>query len=150
MLRGAAAGQHAERRLELREDRGLARREAHVAGQDELAAGGAHATLDLRDRDQAAGAQMAEEQRDRRLPRELGRLLPVLRDPRQVHMGDEVVRVGAAEHEHPDPLVGLGALDQRDEVADQFRPEQVHGRSRDLRESTRPSWRTPSVSSVWR
>jgi hypothetical protein len=39
VLRGAPAGDQAERRLELREDRRLPRREAHVAGQHELAAG---------------------------------------------------------------------------------------------------------------
>ena len=39
MLGGAPAGEQAERRLELTEDRRLARREAHVARQHELTAG---------------------------------------------------------------------------------------------------------------
>src|SRR4051794_26657089 len=45
----AAAGNKTERRLELREDRRLPCREAHVAGEHELAAGGPHAALDLSD-----------------------------------------------------------------------------------------------------
>jgi hypothetical protein len=98
MLRATAAGNRAEGRLELREDRGLARRETHVARQCELASGGAHTPFDLRDGHRAAGAQMAEEQ-------------------------------GA--------VVGLDALDRRDEIAHELRPEQVHGRSVDLREHHR-------------
>jgi hypothetical protein len=122
VLCGAAAGNRAEGGLELREDRRLARREAHVARQHELAAGGAHSTLDLRDRHETARAEVVEQQRDRRLAGQLRRLLAVLRDPRQVHVGDEVVRVGAREHEHLDSGVGFRALDQRDQIADQLGP----------------------------
>src|SRR5262245_37551585 len=48
-------------------------------------------------------------------------------------MRDEVVGVGALEHNHPDGFVGLGALDSRNEVANQLGPQQVHGRSGDFR-----------------
>jgi hypothetical protein len=69
------------------EDRRLARGEAHVARQHELAAGAADAALDLRDRHQTADAEVAEQPRDRRLANELRRLGPVLRDPRHVNVG---------------------------------------------------------------
>ena len=95
VLGGAPAGEQTERRLELTEDRRLARGEAHVARQHELAAGGADATLDLRDGDEAACAQMAEQNGDRRLAGQLRRLRPVLGDPGQIDVGDEVVGVGA-------------------------------------------------------
>ena len=74
MLGGAATGEHAERGLELTEDRRLSRREAHVGRQHELAADAAYATLDLRDRDQAALAQAVKQQGERRLARQLRRL----------------------------------------------------------------------------
>ena len=80
VLDAAAARDEAERRFRLGEDRRLAGGEAHVAGQHELAAGGAHAALDLGDRDEAARAQVAEHQCERRLAGELGCLGPVLRD----------------------------------------------------------------------
>jgi hypothetical protein len=57
---------------------------------------------------------------------------------RVIDVRDEVLRIGAAEHHHADFVVGLGALDERDQVADQLRPEQVHGRRRDLREPDAP------------
>ena len=133
-----AAGEHAERRLELAEDRRLARGEAHVARQHELAAGAADATLDLRDGDEAARAQMAKQERDRRFAGQLRRLRPVLRDPGHVDVGDEVVGVGAREHEHLDGVVGLGSLDEGDQIADQLGPQQIHGRGRDLREQNGP------------
>ncbi len=68
VLDAAPAGDQAERRLELTEDRRFARGEAHVARQHELAAGAADATLDLRDGDETAGAQMAKQERDRASP----------------------------------------------------------------------------------
>jgi hypothetical protein len=54
-------GDEAERRFRRREDHRFAGREAHVAGQHELAAGGAHAALDLGDRHQAAFARAGAE-----------------------------------------------------------------------------------------
>ena len=97
VLRGAAAGEHAERRLELPEDRRLSRGEAHVARQHELTARAAHAPLDLGDRDEPARAQVVEQEGDRRLAGQLGGLRPVLVDLGQVDMGDEVVGIGAVK-----------------------------------------------------
>ena len=122
LLGCAAAGEQTERRLHLTEDRRLARAKAHVAGQHELAAGAAYATLDLRDGDQAAGAQMAKQEGDRRFAGQFRRLLPVLFNARHVDMGNEVVRVRTLEHEHANGIVALGLLNERDEIANQFRP----------------------------
>ena len=138
VLGGAAAGDLTERRLELREDRRFARGEAHVAGEHELAASRAHAALDLRDGDEAACAQVAEQERDRRYTGEFRRFLPVLRDSRQVDMRDEVVRVAALEHQHLVCVVCFGSLDQGDEIANQLRAEEIHGWSEDLRKQNRP------------
>jgi hypothetical protein len=55
-----AAGDQAEPFLGLAEDRGLSRGKAHVARQHELAARTPYATLDLRDGDETARAQMTE------------------------------------------------------------------------------------------
>jgi hypothetical protein len=37
-------------------------------------------------------------------------------------MGDEIVGVGTAENEYLDGVVGLSLLNERDQIADQFRP----------------------------
>jgi hypothetical protein len=74
------AGDQAERRLDLTEDGRFARGEAHVARQDELAAGAADSTLDLCDGDEATGAEMAEQGSDRGFAGQLRRLGPVLGD----------------------------------------------------------------------
>jgi hypothetical protein len=134
VLGGAAAGNLAERRLELREDRRLARREAHVARQHELAAGGANAPVDLRDADEAARAQVAKQQRDGSFAGQLRGLRPVLRDPRQVDVRDEVVGVRALEHQHLERRVRFGSLNQGDEITDEFGPEKIHRRGDDLGE----------------
>jgi hypothetical protein len=81
---------------------------------------------------------VVKQERDRRLAGQLRRLLPVLIDPGHVDMRNEVVGVGAAEHEHLDGVVGLGSLNEGDQVADEFGPEQIHGRGRDLREQNGP------------
>jgi hypothetical protein len=112
VLGGASAGEQTERRLELTEDRRLSRGKAHVAGQHELAAGAADATLDLRDGDEAAHAQMAKQEGDRQIAGQRRRLRPVFADPSHVDVGNEVVGVGAREHEHPGGVAGLGALDE--------------------------------------
>jgi hypothetical protein len=112
VLRSASAWDQTERGLELTEDRRLPRGETHVARQHELAAGAAHATLDLRDADQAARAQMAKHEGDRRLADQLRRLRPVVRDSRHVDVRDEVVGVGAREHEHLQRVVRLGSLNE--------------------------------------
>jgi hypothetical protein len=67
-------------------------------------------------------------------PGQLRGLRPVLRDPRQVDVRDEVVGVGAVEHQHLERLVRFGSLNQGDEIADEFGPEKVHRRGGDLGE----------------
>ena len=84
VLGGAPSRHLTERRLELAEDPGFARGEAHVAGEHELAPRGAHAALDLGDRDDPARAQVAEQERNRGLAGQLGRFRPVLGDPGDV------------------------------------------------------------------
>ena len=138
VLGGAAAGNLTERGFELREDRRLPRGEAHVARQDELAARGSDPALDLRDGHEAARAQVAKQQRDGRFAGQLRRFRPVLRDPRQVDVRDEVVGIGALEHEHLERLVRLGSLQQGDEIADELGAEKVHRRGRDLDEEDSP------------
>jgi hypothetical protein len=133
VLDPARPGDQAEALLHLSEDRRLPRREAHVASQHELASGASDSSLDLGDRDEAAGAQVPEHQTERRLAGELRRLVAILGDPGHVHVRDEVVRVGAEEHDHPHALVGLGPLNQRDQVADQLGSEEIHRRSGDFR-----------------
>ncbi len=59
---------------------------------------------------------------------ELRRLFPVLFDPRHVDVGNEIVRVGALEHEHLEGFVGLGPLNERDQITDQFGSQKIHGR----------------------
>ena len=71
---------------------------------------------------------------DRRFAGQLRRLLPVLLDPGHVDVGNEIVGVGAFEHEHLDGGVGLGLLHEGDQIADQFGPEKIHGRSPNFRE----------------
>ena len=134
VLGRSAAGQLTERRLELAEDRRLARREAHVTGENELAARGPDPALYLRDGHEPAGTQVTKHQPDRCLAGQLGRLGPVLGHSVQVDMGDEVVGICACEHEHASGVVRFGALDQRDQVADQFGSQEIHRGSRDLRE----------------
>jgi hypothetical protein len=112
VLRGACAGDHADGRLELTENRRLPRSEPHVACQHELAANAAHATLDLRDRDEAAGAQVAKQEADRRLPGKFRRRLPVLFDPGYIDVSNEIIGVGAREHDYLDGIIGLGSLNE--------------------------------------
>jgi hypothetical protein len=77
---------------------------------------------------------MSEQRGDRGLAGQLGRLGAVLGDPFEVDVRDEVVRVGAREHDDAARRVRLGALDQGDEVTDELGAEEVHGRGRDLDE----------------
>ena len=134
VLHAAAAGAHAESRLRLSENRGLPRGEAHVARQHELAAGGAHAPLDLRDGDEAAGTEVAEQKRDRRFADQLCRFVAVLLDLGDVDVGNEIVGVGAFEHHHLEVVVGLGLPNEGNQIADQFRAKQVHRRGGNCRE----------------
>ena len=128
------AGDQAEPRLGLTEDRRLSRGKPHVARQHELAAGAADATLDLRDGNEAARAETPKKEGDRRFAGQLCSLLTVRLDPGDVDVGNEVVRVGAPEDEHADGVVGLGSLDERNQIADQVGPQKVHRRGRNARE----------------
>src|SRR6202521_392169 len=80
VLNAARAGVHAEPRFRLTENRRFSCGEAHVAGQHEFTAGAADASLDLRDGDEAARAQMAKQEADRRFAGQLRRFLAVLLD----------------------------------------------------------------------
>jgi hypothetical protein len=92
------------------------------------------ATFDLRDGYDATCAQVAEKKPDGGFADQFGRLLPVFLDPRHVDMGNEIVRIGTCNYEHADGLVGLGALDERNHIAHQLRPQKVHRRRRDFRQ----------------
>ena len=80
---------------------------------------------------------MAKQKPDRCFAGQLRRLLPVLFDPGHVDVGNEIVGVGALEHEHLDGVVGLGLLNERDQIADQFRPQEIHRRGRNIHEQNR-------------
>ena len=114
-------------RLRLSEIARLSRGEAHVACQHELAAGAAHATLDLCDRDKAALAQAAKHDRDRRLPSQPRRIFAVLFDPRHIDMGDEIIGIGAPEYQPLDSIGGLRLPNEGVQVTDQFGPKRFMG-----------------------
>src|SRR6185295_14452335 len=128
MLSRARSGDHTEGRLELTEDRRLARRKAHIAGEYELTAHAANPAFDLRDGNEAAGAHVPKDLADRGISVEPRCRLAVLLDPSNVNVGNEVVRISAFEYEHLDRLIGLGLLNERDQIADEFRPLKIHGR----------------------
>jgi hypothetical protein len=77
---------------------------------------------------------MSKQEGDRRFAGQLRRLLPVLLDPGHVDVGNEIVGVGAPEHEHLDGGIGLGSLNERDQIADQFGAQKIHGRGGNFRE----------------
>src|SRR6185369_12137643 len=112
MLSRARSGNHTEGRLELTEDRRLARGKAHIAGEYELTAYAANATFNLRDGDEAAGAHVPKDLADRGIPVELRCRLSVLLDPSNINVGNEVIRISALEYEHLDRLVGLGLMNE--------------------------------------
>jgi hypothetical protein len=138
MLGRSPTRDQTERGLQLTEDRRLSRREAHVGCQHELAADSPYATLDLCDGHEPAVAQVVEQKGKRRLACQLRRLGSVVVYPCQVDVGDEVVGVGALEHEHLDGVVGLRLLNQGDEIANQFGRQEVHGRRPNLHEQNGP------------
>ena len=47
-------------------------------------------------------------------------------DPGHVHVRDEIVRVTASEHEHLDGVLGLGSLNEEDQIPDQLGAEKIH------------------------
>ena len=53
-------------------------------------------------------------------------------------MRNEVVGVEALEHEDLKIVVRLGLLNEGHQIADQFGPDKVHGRSRNRREQDGP------------
>jgi hypothetical protein len=65
-----------------------------------MRAAAASATLDLRDGDEAACAQMAKQEGDRRFAGQLRRRLPILLDPSHVDVGNEIIEIGALGYEH--------------------------------------------------
>jgi hypothetical protein len=79
--------------------------------------GAACASFDPGDADEGARAEIPEHEGDRGLACQFRRLCSILGDLRHVDVGDEVVGVGAAEHEHPDIAVRLGCRYQGDQVA---------------------------------
>src|SRR5262245_16507840 len=107
MLDAAGTRARAERGFRLCEDRGLACRETHVACEYELAARAAHATRDLRDRHETAGAQISKQQADRCFASQFRRLFAVFPDPVDIDVRDEVIGVGALEDEYLDLFVSF-------------------------------------------
>src|SRR5262245_2445988 len=93
VLDAAPAGDGTEGLLQLAEDRRLARGKAHVARQHELAACATDTTLDLRYGDEAACAQPAKQECDRRFPGQLRRLVPVLLDLGYVDVRNKIVGI---------------------------------------------------------
>src|SRR5262245_1156388 len=124
MLSGTGSWNHTERWLKLTENRGLARGKTHVAGKYKLAAYTANAPRDLRDRNESAGAYVPKNL----AAVELRCRLAVLLDPSNVNVRNEVVRISALEHDHLDRIVGLGSLNQCDQITDEFRPLKIHWR----------------------
>jgi hypothetical protein len=61
---------------------------------------------------------MAKQEGDRRIAGQLRRPRPVFIDPGHVDVGNEVVGVGALEHEHLDGVAGLDSLNEGDQIAD--------------------------------
>ena len=90
MLDAARTLHQSEGCFQLTEDCRFTRGETHVACQNKFAARAAYATFDLRDRHQAAFAQMAKQHRERRFAGERRCRLPVLTDTRHVNVGDEI------------------------------------------------------------
>jgi hypothetical protein len=138
VLNAAPTRDRSKPRLRLSENRRLSRGKAHVARQYELAAGGAYATLDLRDSDEAACAQVAKQEGDLGFSGQLRCLRPVFLDPGHVDVGNEVVGISALEHQHLENLVGFGLLNEGNQIADQLWPQKIHGRSRNFSEQNGP------------
>src|ERR1700722_3237953 len=84
VLGGSSARKLTECRLNLTENRRLARGKAHVTREHELAARAACATLDLCNGEETACAQVAKQHGNWPLACQLCRLLPILLDSRYV------------------------------------------------------------------
>jgi hypothetical protein len=128
-LRTAAARNDAEGDLGLREDGAAERTEAHVEREQELAAAPAGAALDHADRRRGHGAEAIDHavegpQRGRFRRRLLRHEL----NQRHVGVGDEEVRVGAAEHHDAHRIVALELTADAVEILDHRQVEQVDRR----------------------
>jgi hypothetical protein len=51
-----------------------------------------------------------------------------------VDVRNEVLGVGTLEHEYSERIIGLGLLNEGDQITNQFWPQKVHGRGGDFRE----------------
>jgi hypothetical protein len=49
-------------------------------------------------------------------------------------VGNEIIGVSAFEHDYLDGIVGLGSLNQGDQIAVKLRTKKIHGRGRDFHE----------------
>lgn len=118
---------------------------AEVVGEHELPTGTAYPPLDLRDGDQAAGAQVVEQECNGRLADQSRGLSPVFLDPGQVDVRDEVIGVLAREHEHLDR--GSASARSMRETRSRTRsgPRRFVGGVLIPANRTRPSSRTVSV-----
>src|SRR6476660_9272479 len=134
MLGATGAWKDTKGGFELTHDGGLTRSESHVTRQRELAADPAHATFDLRDGNEPAYAQIAKQQAQRWLAGQLRRRFPVPSNPGDIDVGNEIVSVGTLEDDHLHIVICLSLLNERYQVANEFRPQQIDRRSRNLSE----------------
>ena len=91
---------------------------------------------------------MTEQESDRGFAGQLRRLGPVLGGPGEIDVRDEVVGVGACEHEYLARAVCLDTLNQGDEVTDEFGPRRFIGGAAISAKRTARWMCTVSVSKV--
>src|SRR4029077_6275709 len=63
-------------------------------------------------------------------------------------MRNEIVGVGASEHEHLQRSISLGVLNERDEIANELGPQKVHRRGRNVREQNGPLRANPKCLEI--
>src|SRR5438445_2703975 len=108
----AAAGMHSHPDLGLAQSRVLARRKAHVAGEDELAAHAPHAASDLRDTDHRGFGETDErihQDREARSP-DSSHDVPYLAS--QIKVGKVKLGVRAFEYDDPQARAGVHSREQ--------------------------------------
>lgn len=127
-VEAAAAGHHARADLGLPEQGALAAGEPDVAGQRELVPDAPGAAADGRDADDARMGQAVDEVVP--VGGQVGRSGHVghLGHPDDVEVGDEVVRVGAVEHDDADLRVRLQVIEQHPQRCEGLRVEEVDRR----------------------
>jgi hypothetical protein len=128
MLNGTGARNNAHAGVGVSENGAIARRESHIAGENELAACAACTASDLRDRDLLQCAQPPEKDSKRRLQHGACQLLPHLVQPGHIEVADETIRNRAAKYDDPYVIVGLHVLNQIDEITDHRLAQQVEWR----------------------